>query len=76
MSAFNTTISHKAFAVPVFVQTLRLLDRTLDKILSLDIKTRNILITTDKFLINSNTDRIYVKRSVDIRNIRSRQRAF
>ena len=46
LSAFNKTISHNAFAVPVLVPTFGILDWTLEEIRNLDIKTRKILINT------------------------------
>jgi hypothetical protein len=71
LSAFNKTISHNAFAVPVLVPTFGILDWTLEEIRNLDIKTRKILTTTGNFHINSDTDRIYVRWRDGGRGIRS-----
>lgn len=56
MSAFNTTVTHNIFAVPVII-TFRLFDWTPDENLAIDVKTCKILTH-----MSSDTDRAYIKR--------------
>ena len=76
LSAFNKTIAHNMFAVPVLKPTYGILDWTIQEIRNIDIKTRKILSMTGNFHINSDVDCLYIPRSEGGRGLKAIQTAF
>ena len=58
LSAYNKLIAHNAFAVPVLIPTIGVLDWTIGEIKDIDIKTRKILTLTRNFHLNGDVDRL------------------
>ena len=63
LSADNKVIAHNAFAVPVLIPAIGVLDWTIDEIKDTDIKTRKILTLTRNFHPNSDVHRLYMQKS-------------
>ena len=76
LSAFNKTIAHNMFAVPVLTPTYGVLDWTIQEIRNIDIKTRKILSMTGNFHINSDVDCLYIPRSEGGRGLKAIQTAY
>ena len=76
LSAFNKSIAHNMFAVPILTPTYGILDWTIEEIKNIDIKTRKILCMQRSFHINSDTDCLYIPRSDGGRGLKSIQTAF
>ena len=54
---------HKAFAVPVLIPTIGVLDRTIGELGDIDIKTRKILTLTRNFHPTSDVEHFYIQRA-------------
>ena len=76
LSAFNKSIAHNMFAVPVLTPTFGILDWTLQEIKQLDIKTRKMLSMCGSFHVNSDVDCLYIPRSEGGRGLRSIQVSY
>ena len=76
LSAYNKTIAHNSFAIPVITPTVGILDWTKEEIKNIDIRTRKILSVTGNFHPNSDVDRLYIGRNVGGRGLRSCQGLF
>ena len=76
LSAFNKSIAHNMFAVPVLTPTFGILDWTLQEIKQLDIKTRKLLSMCGSFHVNSDVDCLYIPRSEGGRGLRSIQVSY
>ena len=76
LSAYNKVIAHNAFAVPVLIPTIGVLDWTIGEIKDIDIKTRKILTLTRNFHPNSDVDRLYMQRSFGGRGLRQVQSSY
>ena len=64
LSAYNKHVAHNAFAAPVLIPTLGLLNWTINEIEQIDNKTRKILCMTRNFHRNSDIDRLYLKSKI------------
>ena len=69
-------IAHNAFAVPVLIPTIGVLDWTIGEIKDIDIKTRKILTLTRNFHSNSDVDRLYMQKSFRGRGLRQVQSSY
>ena len=69
-------IAHNAFAVPVLIPTIGVLDWTIGEIKDTDIKTRKILTLTRSFHPNSDVDRLYMQKSFGGRGLRQMQCSY
>ena len=76
LSAYNKVIAHNAFAVPVLIPTIGVLDWTIGEIKDIDIKTRKILTLTRNFHPNSDVDRLYMQKSFGGRGLRQVQSSY
>ena len=76
LSAFNKTIAHNMFAVPVLTPTYGVLDWTIQEITNIDIKTRKILSMAGNFHINSDVDCLYIPRSEGGKGLKAIQTAY
>lgn len=71
LASYNKAISYNAFVVPVSIPTFEILDWLVEEIHSLDSKTLKILTIIGNFHRNNDFDRLYLKRNVDGRDLRS-----
>ena len=71
LSAFNKTIAHNAFETPVITPAIGILDWTIQEIKDIDIRTRKILSVTGNFDPSSDVDRLYIRRNIGGRGLRS-----
>ena len=69
LRAYNKVIAHNAFAVPVLIPTIGVLDWTIGEIMDIDIKTRKILTLTRNFHPNSDVNRLYMQKSLGGRGL-------
>ena len=76
LSAFNKSIVHNMFAVPVLTPTFGILDWTLQVIKQLDIKTRKTLSMCGSFHVNSEVDCLHIPRSEGGKGLRSIQVSY
>ena len=76
LSAYNKVIAHNAFAVPVLIPTIGVLDWTTSEIKDIDIKTRKILTLTQNVHPNSVVDRLYMQKSFGGRGLRQVQSSY
>ena len=76
LTAFNKTIAHNAFAIPVIAPTMVILDWTIQEIKDIDLRTRKILSVIGNFHPNSDVDQLYIGRNIGGRGIKSCQRLF
>ena len=76
LSAYNKVIAHNAFAVPVLIPTIGVLDWTIGKIKDIDIKTRKMLTLARNFHPNGNVDRLYMQNSFGGRGLRQVQSSY
>ena len=76
LSAFNKTIAHNMFAVPVITPTYGILDWTIQELQDIDIKTRKNLNMTNNFHVNSDVDILYIPRAQGGRGLKSIQIAY
>ena len=76
LSAYNKVIAHNAFAVPVLIPTIGVLDWTIGEIKDIDIKTRKILTLTRNFHPNSDADRLYMEKNFGGRGLRQVQSSY
>ena len=76
LSAFNKTIVHNMFAVPLLKPTYGILDWTIQEIKNIDIRTRKVLSMTVNFQINSDVDCLYIPRSEGGRGLKAIQTAY
>ena len=65
LSAYNKVIAHKAFAVPVLVPTIGVLDWTIGEIKDIDIKTRKILTLTETSILTAMSIASSCKRALE-----------
>ena len=76
LSAYNKVIAHNAFAVPVLIPTIGVLDWTIGEIKDIDIKTGKILTLTRNFHPNSDVNRLYMQKSLGGRGLRQVQSSY
>ena len=76
LNAYNKEIAHSAFAVPVLIPTIGVLDWTIGEIKDIDIRTRKILTLTRNFHPNSDIDRLYKQNSLGVRGLRQVQSSY
>ena len=76
LTAFNKTIAHNAFAIPVIAPTMVILDWTIQEIKDIDLRTRKMLSVIGNFHPNSDVDQLYIGRNIGGRGIKSCQRLF
>ena len=77
LSAYNKVIADNAFAVPVLVPTIAVLDWTIGEIKDIDTKTWNILILlTQNFHSNKDIDRLYMQKRFEGRGLRQVQSSY
>ena len=69
-------IAHNAFAAPVLIPTIGVLDWTIGEIKDINIKTRKILTLTRNFHPNSVVDRLYMQKSFGGRGLRQVQSSY
>ena len=75
-SSFNKVIAHNTFAIPVFTNTVGIIDWTIQEIKEIDAGTRKQLTTTGKFHPNGDVDKLYLPRSQGSRGIKMVARMF
>ena len=71
VSDFNKAAAHNAFAEPILISTVEILDWTCKEINQIDIKTRKTLAMSGSFHPNSDADRLYFCRRDGGRGIRA-----
>ena len=76
LSAYNKVIAHNAFAVPVLIPTIGVLDWTIGEIKEIDIKTRKILTLIRNFHANSDVDHLYMQKSFAGRGLSQVQSSY
>ena len=76
LSAYNKVIAHNAFAVPVLIPAIGVLDWTIGEIKDIDIKTGKILTLTRNFHPNSDVNRLYMQKSLGGRGLRQVQSSY
>ena len=76
LSAYNKVVSHNAFAVPVLIPAIGVLDWTIGEIKDIDIKTQKILTLTRNFHPNSDVDRLYMQKSLGGCGLRQVQSSY
>ena len=76
LSAYNKVIVHNAFAVPILIPTIGVLDWTIGEIKGIDVKTRKILTLTRNFHPNSDVDRLYMQKSLGGSGLRQVQSSY
>ena len=69
-------IVHNAFAVPILIPTIGVLDWTIGEIKGIDVKTRKILTLTRNFHPNSDVDRLYMQKSLGGSGLRQVQSSY
>ena len=74
LSAFNKTIAHNAFEIPVIAPTMVILDWTIQEIKDIDIRSRKMLSVIGNFHTNIDVDRLYIGRNIGGRGLKSCQR--
>ena len=74
--AYNKVVGHNAFAVPVLIPTIGVLDWTIGEIKDIDIKTRKIITLTRNFHPNSEVDRLYMQKSLGARCLTQVQSSY
>ena len=75
-SSFNKVIAHNTFAIPVFTNTVRIIDWPIEEIKEIDAGTRKQLTTTSKFHPNGDVDKLYLPRSQGSQGIKMVARMF
>ena len=65
LSAYNKVIAHNAFAVPVLIPTIGVLDWTIGEIKDIDIKTRKILTLTETSILTAMSIASSCKRALE-----------
>ena len=76
LSAYNKVIAHNAFAVPVLIPTIGVLDWTIGEIKDIDIKTQKVLTLTQTFHPNNVVDRLYMQKSFGRRGLKQVQSSY